>query len=114
MSIADVEANLDRDQIEGIREEARLLARENKRSDPHITRVFWFPDTKEVRLIELDATMPRSPGDTVEPFYFGASTEHHLHHPSGIALIRPEEYRQLLLPSDWGTWDDAEELEVDL
>jgi hypothetical protein len=32
--------------------------------------------------------------------------------PTGIAIIKPEEYRKLDLPSDWGTWDDGVEPET--
>lgn len=95
-----------------IREEARLLARENKQSEPSITRIYWFSNPEEVRLIELDTLVPRSLGDAVEPFYFPASAEHNLPAPSGIALIHPDDYERLALPIGWGTWEDAEELEI--
>jgi len=99
--------------IAAIREQARMLARENKLSDPDITRVYWFPNPEEIRLIELETTMPRSMSDAVEPFYFPASVQYNVNSPSGIAMIRPSEYRILSPPSGWGTWDEAEELEID-
>lgn len=97
-----------------IKNQALLLAKENKRAEPGITKVFWFPDEHEVRLLELEDGIPPSPSDVVEPFRFAASTIDHLPAPSGIALIRPDEFRKLDLPESWGGWDSAEELEIAL
>jgi hypothetical protein len=100
------------ERIREIREQAVRLARENKRAEPGIVRVYWFPDENEVRLLELEAGIPPSAGDTVEPFHFAPSPRDNLRAPSGIALIRPDEFRKLELPEDWGDWDRAEELEI--
>ena len=96
-----------------IRELAISLARENKKGEPGITRVFWFPDEQEVRLIELEDGIPPSVGGVVEPFYFEPSLRDNLPTPSAIALIRPDEFRCLELPEGWGDWDGATELEIE-
>ena len=100
------------ERIRVIRQQALLLARENKRAEPGITKVYWFPDEDEVRLLELEEGIPPSASDIVEPFRFAPSIPDHLPAPSGIALIRPDEYRKLDLPEEWGGWDSAEELEI--
>src|SRR4051794_6613160 len=92
-----------------IKRQAQLLARENREAEPDIEKVYWFPDEHEVRLVELLATMPASDKD-VQPFYFRAMPQDDMPAPVGIALIRPDEFRKLRLPSKWGTWDEAEEL----
>jgi hypothetical protein len=96
---------------EKMREQAILLAMDSKSSDPNVVKVIWFPHEKEVHIIEINDNT--TPSDTaVAPFYFGPVPEAGLTVPSGIAIIKPEEYRKLDLPPDWGTWDDAEELET--
>jgi hypothetical protein len=98
-------------QKEKMRDQAKLLAMESKSADPHVIKVIWFPHEKEVHIIEINDNT--TPSDTVvAPFYFGPVPEEGLPAPSGIAIIKPEEYRKLDLPSGWGTWDDAEELET--
>jgi hypothetical protein len=92
-----------------IKVQAKFLAKENRLAEPEIEKVFWFPDDQEVRLVELISTVPMS-GDAVEPFYFRPMPQDNLPAPSGIALIRPEEFRKLRLPPAWGSWDEAEEL----
>ncbi len=75
---------------------------ESKNSDPHVVKVYWFPHEKEVHIIEInDNTTPS--GTSVAPFYFGPVPEDGLPAPPGIAIIKPEEYRILDLPSEWGT-----------
>lgn len=101
------------DNTERIREQAILLARENKKAEPGITKVYWFPDDQEVRLIELEDEIPPSVSGVVEPFYFGPSVCDNLPAPSGVALIRSDEFRRLDLPEDWGDWDRAQELEIE-
>ncbi len=87
---------------------AKALAEENKKAEPTISKVFWFPDDEEVRLVEVDEQTCQS--DVVTPFHFGPNEAQGLPVPSGIALIRPEEVRKIDLPVDWGSWDDAEEI----
>jgi hypothetical protein len=98
-------------QREKIREQARLLAMDSKRSDPHVVRVYWFPHEKEVHIIEINDNATSS-GTSVAPFYFGPAPDEGLTVPSGIAIIKPEEFRKPDLPSGWGAWDDGEELEI--
>jgi hypothetical protein len=99
------------EQKEKMREQAKLLAMDGKSSDPYFVKVYWFPHEKEVHIIEINANTTPSE-NPVAPFYFGPVPEEGLIAPSGIAIIKPEEYRILDLPSDWGTWDDGEELET--
>lgn len=87
-----------------IKETARKLAEENAKSEERIVRIYLFPHEEEVRLLELDESMVES--DEVTPFYFGPTPE--ITAPSGIAVIRPEEFEKLDLPEAWGTWADAE------
>jgi hypothetical protein len=96
--------------IKEIEKQARRLARENRKNDPDIKRVYWFPHDAEVRLIELHKTIPISLDGEIHPFYFRAAPASNLPAPSGIALIRPEELKKLSPPSNWGSWEDAEEL----
>lgn len=93
-----------------IERQARLLALDNRKTEPDITRVFWFPDESEVRLIELTEQIPAGAEGEVLPFYFHASRRHHLPAPSAIAMIRAGEFGKLKLPAGWGGWDDAVEL----
>lgn len=96
-----------------IRHQAIRLAGETLRADPAIRKIYWFPDENEVRLIELEENCPSSQSGEVEPFYFEASPEDGLIFPSGVAMIRPEEYGRLNPPEGWGNWDDAQELAVE-
>lgn len=98
--------------IDGIKQQALALALENKRAEPGIVKVYWFPDNVEVRLIEVGDIVPPTMSGSVEPFYFDPSLEDSLPAPSGVALIRPDEVRELKLPEDWGSWDQAEELSL--
>jgi len=93
-----------------IEQQARLLAVDNRKAEPDITRVFWFPDESEVRLIELTEQIPIGAEGEVLPFYFRPSPRHHLPAPSAIAMIRPGEFGKLKLPMGWGSWDNAIEI----
>lgn len=95
---------------DGIRDQAELLAAENRKADPMIEGVFWFPDPIEVRLVETTPEVPRSPDKEVHPFYFPATPHDQLPAPSAVALIRPDEVRHVRLPEGWGAWNDAVEL----
>jgi hypothetical protein len=96
--------------VEKIREQAELLAKENREAEPTIERVYWFPDEEEVRLVELTPVVPQSQEGRLRPFYFRASPQDGLPAPSGIALIRPEEFGRLEVPRGWPAWDAAVEL----
>jgi hypothetical protein len=90
--------------------EARMLAAHHREGDPDITKVYWFPDDKEVRLLDLSEQIPIAMDGEVHPFYFPPSPEHGLPMPSAIAMIRPDEFGKLRLPAEWGDWSDAAEL----
>ena len=90
-----------------VERQAKLLATDNRKADPGIVKVYWFPDDEEVRLVELLASIPRSGEGSVRPFHFRPHAAESLPAPSATALIRPDEFGKLELPSDWGTWDDA-------
>lgn len=93
-----------------IESQARMLAEENRKAEPAIVKVFWFPHEEEVRLVELSEAMPASQDPEAYPFYFRSSPKDGLPAPSGILLIRPEEFGKLKLPPDWGDWKLAVEL----
>lgn len=95
-----------------IEAQALKLAQDNKKAEPGIKKIYWFPDDEEIRLVELEDDLVPALSGHVEPFYFGPSPEDDLVAPSGIALIRTDEFRDLKLPKDWGSWDDAIELEI--
>lgn len=94
---------------------ARYLAREARASEPGIFKIYWFPNTEEVRLIELIEDVPATPSDDprVYPFYFPANNAAGLPAPSGVALIRPDEFGKLELPPEWGRWELAMEISGD-
>lgn len=95
-----------------IEKQARKLAQENREAEPGITKIFWFPDDNEVRLVELLPETPIVVGDTrLNPVYFRPAPQYGLPSPSVVAIIHPDEFGKLELPETWGTWDDAEELE---
>jgi hypothetical protein len=98
------------DLIERSRNQAVLLARENKRTDPGITKIYWFPDEHEVRLLELEDGIPAALSGEVEPFYFDPSPEDNCPLPLGIAIIRNNEFGRLKLPEKWGAWESAREI----
>jgi len=90
-----------------------MLTIESKKTEPDILKTYWFPHENEVHLIQLDDTAPASLSGEVEPFYFDPSPEDNITVPSGIAIIRSDEYRNLTLPKEWGDWKDGQELEVE-
>lgn len=93
-----------------IEQQARLLANDNRRAEPDIMRIFWFPDEQEVRLIELTEQVPVSTDGELHAFYFQSAPADNLPAPSAIAMIRSNEFGQLKLPPNWGDWADAVEL----
>jgi hypothetical protein len=95
--------------IEEVKEQAKMLAKENLLSEPTIEHIYWFPSTEEIRLVELTPLIPAS-GDRLEPFYFRAAPEVGLSSSSAIAMIQPKEFKQLSLPKGWGDWGDAVEI----
>ena len=101
------------DQNMTIEQQARLLAKENCEAEPGITKIYWFPDADEVRLVELDANAAPTGSGSIEPFYFRASPEDDLPFPSGVALIHPDDQGTLQPPAGWGDWSDATEIGVE-
>ena len=99
--------NLTSEQIR-IRKYALDLAKSNKLAEPNILRIYWFPNEKEIRLVEIEEHISHSTSENVEPFYFDASPRDLLLAPSAIALIHTDEENQLKLPEDWGAWENAE------
>jgi hypothetical protein len=89
---------------EQVEKQARALASENRKAEPTIERVYWFPDEEEVRLVGVTPTVPQSDDGDIHPFYFRADPGGDLPMPSGIALIRPQEVGKLRLPRKWGDW----------
>jgi hypothetical protein len=97
---------------ETVRVQAHKLAQENKRTEPAIQQVFWFPSDTEIRLVELEEETPPALSGRVEPFYFRPAPLDGLTFPAGIAIIQSREFGVLRLPRGWGSWKDAEELVV--
>lgn len=96
--------------VDTIKEQARILADEYRKSDPTITDIYWFPSEKSVRLVLVDSIIPCSVDDVIYPFYFGISTEDDIPFPTEVAIICPEEYLKISTPIDWGDWDTAEKI----
>jgi len=88
-----------------ILDEGRRIARANVEAEVSISEVLLFPCEDEIRIIEVDPEAP--PAGCIAPFYFKPSPRMDIAHPSGIALISPEEKGKLELPKGWGGWSDA-------
>ena len=86
------------------------MARAHREADPTITNVYWFRHNQEVRLVEVDASVPSSPDGKVHPFRFRPSPEDRLFAPSDVALVSPDELGKAELPEGWGPWGKAEKL----
>jgi len=97
---------------EEVKRQAELLAKENKQSDPAIIKIYWFPDDDEVRLVELHLAIPPSDDGHVHPFFFRPSPSEDLPAPSAVAMIRPNEFGNLQLPTNWGDWSNAVKLDT--
>jgi hypothetical protein len=87
-----------------IEDEARSLAASNAEADENLKEIWWFPHDEEIRLIEVDPTVPSS--DEIAPYCFPPDPVEGIHFPSAIALIRPQE-KALPLPDGWSGWDKA-------
>ncbi len=88
-----------------IRTAAESLAKTNAETEETIIKILWFPHDHQIRLVEVDEGTVSAEEDRVYPFYFPAVSD--LPYVSAIALIRPEEERNLKLPEDWGSWDSG-------
>lgn len=93
-----------------IEKQAKSLAADNRQAQPDITRILWFPDDTEVRLVELTEQIPANEDDELHPFYFRASPKDDLPFPSAMVMIRPDEINTTKPPTGWGSWTDAVEL----
>ena len=92
-----------------IRDTAQGLAEANAEAEPDITTIYSFPSAEQVRLVEVDRSVPPNPpGEPITPFYFGAALASGIPYPSAIALIAPEDEGRAPLPPGWGEWRDAE------
>ncbi|NUN96178.1 MAG: hypothetical protein HUU16_08375 [Candidatus Omnitrophica bacterium] len=96
--------------METILEVARKLAEHHARIEPSIRRIFLFPDTDEIRLVEVDQDTSPTEGDEIHPWYFNPDPETGVFFPSGVAVITPDECLRLSPPATWGTWKDAVEI----
>jgi hypothetical protein len=96
--------------IDKIREEALKLALDAREGDPDVVKIYWFPHDREVHLILVHQNTVVNPTNRVEPFYFDATARVPV--PSGLAIIRPNEFGKLRMPKGWGDWKDALELEI--
>lgn len=88
-----------------IKSNAEELAKAHANLEESLESVFWFPDDKEIRLLELDRDMIDS--DQIRPYYFPSDPENGIRYPSAVAVIRPEEKESLRPPAEWGAWTDA-------
>lgn len=88
-----------------ILDEGKRIASANTEFESSISEVLLFPSESEIRIIEIDTVA--APSGCITPFYFKPSPQMRIAHPSGIALIAPEEKGKLKLPEGWGSWDDA-------
>ena len=95
-----------------IEQQATELARAHCAADPSIVAVYWFPDDKVVRIVDVDATIPKTTAKTMFHFHYAPDPDAGLPHPSDVGLIKPGEIRTLKLPKGWGTWQDARKLFV--
>lgn len=90
--------------------QAKLLALEHRQSDEGISKIYWFPDDSEVRILELNSTIPGNCDGSVRPFFYQPEPSRDLPLASSIAIIKPNEFGKLKLPPNWGVWDIAVEL----
>jgi hypothetical protein len=90
-----------------VRDAAMELVRDNVRYEPGIVRVYLFPASDEIRLVEIDRNS--ADAETVQPFYFSAYPAGGIPYRTALALITPaDERRRPALPEGWPDWDAAE------
>lgn len=85
---------------------AEQLAEKHAEIEPTVERIYWFPATDEIRLVELDSATMES--EKIEAFYFTPDPTEGVPFRSAVAVIRTEEKNKLEPPEEWGSWDDAE------
>ena len=69
--------------------------------------VYWFPDDREMRVLVTATDMDPSPDGRTGASRFGSDPEEPDDVAEVISVIRPEEFGNLELPPQWGTWQDA-------
>src|SRR5690606_19270807 len=55
------------EELEGV---ARKLAQESGEAEPTILRIYWFPHSEQIRLVEIDEEALHDDEETIHPFYF--------------------------------------------
>ena len=90
-------------------DDARKLAVANTEEEPSIVETYWFPDEHEIRLVHVDTETPASE-ESVLFFHFAADPAQGVNYPSQIALVQPDEFGRLKLPSDWIGWEEARKI----
>ena len=95
---------------QSVKMQAISLAKSNKEVEPNITEIHWFPDETEIRLVEVQTDIPKSSSPYLEPFYFGAAPSEGLFLKSAIALVHPDDKKELKLPKSWVGWEQAEKI----
>jgi hypothetical protein len=99
-----------------IKEAALKIAHIHLQSEPGIVRIYWFPSNKELRLVEVDETMPELiEGNRLQPLYFEANPAKGLSVPMAYELIAPthEEHLRngkIAMPKGWGKWETGERI----
>ena len=89
-----------------IEDAAKRLAEANAESEASISKVYWFPNEEQIRLVEVDMDSIKTSDDSIRPFYFNPVED--VPYPSGIALIHPDEDGQKALPKEWDVdWSSA-------
>ncbi len=88
------------EQRDSIRKQAKILAMQSRKSEPHIAKIYCFPHDTEVHLVETDDMTAESISGLVEVFYLDPSPEEGITTPSGIAIIRPDEFGKFALPPE--------------
>lgn len=91
--------------IAAARELAMELAAANVEVEPAISEIYWVPRPDRIYLVEVDPTAIPSEKH-LHPMYFAPEPDLPL--PSGVAMVTREEFGNLELPPNWGTWDGLE------
>jgi hypothetical protein len=90
-----------------LRRAAQALAEFHAEGEDNLLKILWFPDAREIRLIDVDRTAPPHPGG-IHPFYFGPDPAFGVPFPSAIAVVAPEDLLEQEPPARWGVeWSDG-------
>jgi hypothetical protein len=113
LSLTHIQRALDREGAAMTRTDIEKLAREiaedHAESEPGIVRVYWFPADEEIRIVEIDESLPSkmeadAPGK-MTPFYFQRNGA--MRNPLVLELISPDDENKIGVPAGWGDWKDA-------